>query len=156
MSEKVKKHTHVIPRVYLRRFAVGGLLIAERIGCEPKPIGVPEVGVRKRFYTLKRSDGSNSNEVEDSLGTLENKVTAAFGAIDRRDLPLDTETKAVLAEFIGVQMTRGVRYREMRSNHIKQNEQWLREHVRELFLKHAPPHRASEADGYVLSRPLLQ
>jgi hypothetical protein len=33
----------------------------------------------------------------------------------------------VLAEFIGVQMTRGVRYREMRAQHIKQNEDWLRE-----------------------------
>lgn len=148
MSEKIKKHTHVIPRVYLRRFAADGLLIAERVGCEPKPIGVPEVGVRKRFYTLKRSDGTNSNDIENSLGTLEDKVTAAFGAIDRGALPLDTEAKAVLAEFVGVQMARGVRYREMRSNHIKQNERWLRGHVRELFLKHASPQHASEADHY--------
>jgi Protein of unknown function (DUF4238) len=98
--------------VYLRRFATDGLLIAERTGCEPEPIGVPEVAVRKRFYTLKRSDGTSSNEVENSLGILENNVTAAFMAIDRGVLPLDPETKAVLAEFIGVQMTRGVRYRE--------------------------------------------
>jgi len=148
VPEKVKKHTHVTPRVYLRRFATDGLLIAERTGCEPEPIGVPEVAVRKRFYTLKRSDGTSSNEVENSLGILENKVTAAFSAIDRAALPLDPETKAVLAEFIGVQMTRGVRYREMRSDHIKQNEDWLREHVRELFLKHAPSEHASEADDY--------
>jgi hypothetical protein len=156
VPEKVKKHTHVTPRVYLRRFAADGLLIAERTGCEPEPIGVPEVAVRKRFYTLKRSDGTSSNDVENSLGILENKVTAAFMAIDRGALPLDTETKAVLAEFIGVQMTRGVRYREMRSDHIEQNEGWLREHVRKLFLKHAPSERSSEADdyasGYDLSR----
>jgi hypothetical protein len=148
VPEKVKKHTHVTPRVYLRRFATHGLLIAERTGCEPEPIGVPEVAVRKRFYTLKRSNGTGSDEVENSLGILETKVTAAFTAIDRGALPLDLETKAVLAEFIGVQMTRGVRYREMRSDHIKQNEDWLREHVRELFLKYAPPERASEADEY--------
>lgn len=148
MPEKVKKHTHVAPRVYLRRFATDGLLIAQRTGCKPEPIGVPEVAVRKRFYTLKRSDGTSSNEVENSLGTLENKVTAAFRAVDRGPLPLDPEAKAVLAEFIGVQMSRGVRYREMRSDHIKQNEGWLREHVRELFLKHAPSERASEAEDY--------
>ena len=148
MPEKAKKHTHVTPRVYLRRFAADGLLIAERTGCEPEPIGVPEVAVRKRFYTLKRSDGTSSNEVENSLGILENRVTAAFRAVDRGALPLDSETKAVLAEFIGVQMTRGVRYREMRSDHIKQSEDWLREHVRALFLKHAPSERASEADDY--------
>lgn len=148
VPEKVKKHTHVTPRVYLRRFATDGLLIAERTGREPKPIGVPEVAVRKRFYTLKRSDGTSSNEVENSLGTLESKVIEAFVAIDRGLLPLDPQAKAVLAEFIGVQMTRGVRYREMRSDHIKQNEDWLRGHVRELFLKHAPSDRASEADDY--------
>ena len=154
MPEKVKKHTHVTPRVYLRRFAADGLLIAERTGREPEPIGVPEVAVRKRFYTLKRSDGTSSNEVENSLGTLESKVTAAFMAVDRGALPLDPEAKAVLAEFIGVQMTRGVRYREMRSDHIKQNEDWLRERVRELFLEHAPPERASEADDYASSYDL--
>jgi uncharacterized protein DUF4238 len=148
VPEKVKKHTHVTPRVYLRRFAANGLLIAELTGCEPIPIGVPEVAVRKRFYTLKRSDGTSSNEVENSLGILENKVAAAFSAIDGGALPLDPETKAVLAEFIGVQMTRGVRYREMRADHLKQNESWLRERVREFFLKHAPPERASEAEDY--------
>lgn len=68
------------PRVYLRRFAANGLLVAERTGCEPQSIGVPEVGVRKRFYTLKRSDGTSSNEVENSLGTLENKVSGRYGA----------------------------------------------------------------------------
>jgi hypothetical protein len=148
VPEKVKKHTHVTPRVYLRRFAADGLLVAERTGCKAEPIGVPEVAVRKRFYTLKLSDGTTSNEVENSLGILESKVTAGFAAIDRGTLPLDSETKAVLAEFIGVQMTRGVRYREMRSDHIKQNEEWLRERVRQLFLKHAPSERAPEADDY--------
>ncbi len=69
-------------------------------------------------------------------------------AIDRGALPVDPETKAVLAEFIGVQMARGVRYREMRSDHFKHNEHWLRERVRELFLKHAPPERAFQADDY--------
>ncbi len=154
VAEKVKKHTHVTPRAYLRRFAAGGLLVAERTGREPEPIGVPEVAVRKNFYTLKRSDGTSSNEVENSLGTLESKVVAAFMAIDRGALPLDPEAKAVLAEFIGVQMTRGVRYREMRSDHIKQNEEWIRERVRELFLEHAPSERASEADDYASSYDL--
>ena len=101
VPEKVKNHTHVTPRAYLRRFATDGLLIAERTGCEPEPIGVPEVAVRKRFYTLERSDGTSSNEVENSLGILESKVTAAFMAIDRGVLPLDPETKAVVAESSG-------------------------------------------------------
>jgi Protein of unknown function (DUF4238) len=99
MPEKVKAHTHVIPRVYLRRFAVGGQLIACRPGAEPEPLGVPVVGVRKRFYTLRLADGRGINQVENSLGVLESAVQDAFAAIDRGELPLKSETKAVLAEF---------------------------------------------------------
>jgi hypothetical protein len=148
VAEKVKKHSHVTPRVYLKRFAADGLLMAERPGNEAQPIGVPEIAVRKRFYTLKRRDGTGSNEVENSYAFLEGKVGAAFDAIDQGALPLDPAIKALLAEFIGTQMSRGVTYREMRSDHIKRNEEWLRDHVREAFLKHAPPERASEADEY--------
>ena len=53
---EVKKHLHVTPRVYLGRFAVNGLLIAERPGHAAEEIGVPEVAVRKRFYTLRLAD----------------------------------------------------------------------------------------------------
>ena len=148
MTEKVKKHVHVTPRVYLRRFAVDGLLRAERPGHEAMDIGVPEVAVRKRFYTLKLADGTSSNTVENSLSVLEGKIDDAFRAIDAGTLPLPPETKAVLAEFIGVQMSRGVTYRRMRADHISKSEEWLRAHVRDLFLKHAPAARAAEADEY--------
>lgn len=148
MPEKVKAHTHVIPRVYLRRFAVDGELIACRPGGQPELLGVPVVGVRKRFYTLRLADGRGTNQVENSLGMLEGAVQSAFTAIDRGELPLGSETKAVMAEFIGTQMARGVAYREMRNAHAQQNESWLRERVRELFIEHAPAERHTDADDY--------
>lgn len=148
MPDKVKSHTHVIPRVYLRRFAVGGQLTTCRPGAEAQPLGVPVVGVRKRFYTLRLADGRGMNQVENSLGVLEGPVQDAFAAVDRDELPLRTETKAVLAEFIGTQMARGIAYREMRNAHAQQNESWLRERVRAIFIEHAPPERHAEADDY--------
>lgn len=139
MPEKIKKHTHHTPRVYLRRFATSDdMLMAERPGRQAaKPIPVPEVGVRKRFYTLESSDGTHSNRVEDSLGLLENQVKQAFLQIDDEALPLDIPTKVILAEFLGQQMARGITYREMRAAHIAEHEPWLRNHVRELYLKHS-------------------
>lgn len=109
---------------------------------------MPVVGVRKRFYTLRLADGRGTNQVENSLGVLENAVQEAFSAIDQGALPLQTATKAVLAEFIGTQMARGVAYREMRKEHAQQNESSLRERVRSIFIEHAPPERLAEADDY--------
>lgn len=59
------------------------------------------VGVRKRFYTLRLADGRGINQAENSFGVLENALQEAFSAIDQGELPLQSETKAVLAEFIG-------------------------------------------------------
>lgn len=44
----VKKHTHATPQVYLRRFAVDGVLMAQPPGMDSLPLGTTEVGVRKR------------------------------------------------------------------------------------------------------------
>jgi hypothetical protein len=95
------------------------------------------VGVRRRFYTVELSDGTHSNEVEDKLVLLEGKVKHAFREIDNEVLPLDIPTKVIVAEFLGQQMARGITYREMRSAHIADHEPWLRNHVRELYLKHS-------------------
>ena len=124
MPEKVKDHTHHTPRVYLRRFAdLDGVLVAERPGKQAaKPIPVPEVGVRRRFYTVELSDGTHSNEVEDKLALLEGKVKNAFREIDNEALPLDFPTKVIVAQFLGQQMARGITYREMRSAHIADHE----------------------------------
>lgn len=154
MPDKVKDHTHHTPRVYLRRFGTPDeMLIAERPGKQAaKPIPVPEVGVRRRFYTVELSDGTHSNEVEDKLALLEGKVKHAFREIDNETLPLDIATKVIVAEFLGQQMARGITYREMRSAHIADHEPWLRNHVRELYLKHSdkledPPADLNAAAG---------
>ena len=76
-------------------------MIECRPGAEPEPLGVPVVGVRKRFYTLRLADGRGINQAENSFGVLENALQEAFSAIDQGELPLQSETKAVLAEFIG-------------------------------------------------------
>jgi hypothetical protein len=148
MPEKVKKHTHHTPRVYLRRFADSNdMLMAERPGRQAaKPIPVPEVGVKKRFYAVELSDGTRSNAVEDSLGLIEGKVKHAFREIDNEALPLDVPTKVILAEFLGQQMARGLTYRELHAAGISQGEAWLRSRVREIYLSRRPEFDDPPAD----------
>ena len=103
----VKKNTHHTPQMYLRRFAVDGLLMTQRTGHAAKPVGTPVVGVINHFYTLKTRDGG-SDEVEDALAVLEGRAKTVFERIDDGHLPLTKEDKTVMAEFVGFQMCRGM------------------------------------------------
>jgi hypothetical protein len=150
-SQKVKRHTHATPQVYLRRFAVGGGLMTERA---PEPLGTPVVGVRTGFYTLDTPEGG-SNQFEDALGALENRVNPVFAKIDAAQLPLDTTDKVVMAEFVGTQMCRGVTYRDLHRVLFVERELFLRERVRAIFQRHAPE-RIAEAEAYDLSRMTTQ
>jgi hypothetical protein len=148
-AEKLKSHTHATPQVYLRRFALDGELMTERPGGEAKPLGTPVVGVRRKFYTLSTAEGG-SNLVEDQFAKLEGSVKAVFAQIDQGELPLSRDAKVVLGEFIGMQVCRGVTYREHRRAMLPSQEPRLRERLRHLFRQHAPG-RIAEAETYDLN-----
>ena len=149
-SQKVKRHTHATPQMYLRRFALNGELVGQVAGQEPKLLGTRVVGVKTGFYTVKTAQGG-SNQVEDSLGVLEGRATRVFAKIDADQLPLSTTDKAVMAEFIGTQMCRGVQYRGLHRGLFDQREPMLRERVRAIYREHAPE-RIAEAETYDITR----
>jgi hypothetical protein len=151
-APKVKSHTHATPQVYLRRFAVDGLLIGQSTGQVPRQLGTPVVGVRKRWFTLETAHG-RSNQLEDALAALESRVKHVFAKFDAAQLPLSSDDKAVMAEFIGTQMCRGMGYRELRRALFDQRVPALRDRVREIYREHAPA-RIAEAESHDLS-PLI-
>ena len=69
----------------------------------------------------------------------------------RDKLPLSTTDKAVMAEFIGTQMCRGVQYRGLHRGLFDQREPMLRERVRAIYREHAPE-RIAEAETYDITR----
>lgn len=82
---------------------------------------------------------------------LESRVTEVFAQIDADQLPLSVSSKAVVAEFIGTQMCRGMQYRDLHRWLYDQRESALRARVRELYQEHAPD-RMAEAETYDLTR----
>jgi Protein of unknown function (DUF4238) len=125
-SQKVKDHTDATPQVYLRRFAVDGAVMSQRTGGSPTLLGTPVVGVRRRFYTVETRQGG-SNQVEDALMRLEDRVCRVFAKVDAAQLPLSTPDKAVMAEFIGTQMCRGMKYRSLHRGLFEEREPVLRD-----------------------------
>jgi hypothetical protein len=74
-----------------------------------------------------RAAGVSQTNVERTL--LEGAVNSAFAQVDAGKLPLDPSTKALLAEFIGTRISRGVAYRQLRREFLPCQEPMLRERV---------------------------
>src|SRR5690349_14805981 len=103
---------HIIPKHWLRRFAAKGMIQTVRPKRrESKKRGVSGVGTRPRFYSRTRPDGTRIDDIEWSLGQLEDPAAAALRQIEE-DWPLeDVYEKATLAQLFGFQIMRGPDYR---------------------------------------------
>ena len=73
-------------------------------------IPVSKAGVLKDFYRRTRRDGTVIYDIEWSLEQIERVVPPTLREIGTR-WPLDPKEKALLAEFIGIQLVRGPRWR---------------------------------------------
>jgi Protein of unknown function (DUF4238) len=111
MEYKPVRRPHVVPRGYLRSFAVDDWIVMHRVGeTTGGEIPVSKAGVLKEFYRRHRPDGTPIYDFEWSLEHIERPAPKILREIAER-WPLSLEEKAILAEFIGIQLVRGARWR---------------------------------------------
>lgn len=116
MEYKVVRRTHVVPRGYLRGFAVGEVIGMRLVGeASSREIPVSKAGVLKDFYVRHRpQDGAPIYDTDWSLDHIDRVAPAILREISQR-WPLGLQNKVALAEFIAIQMVRGPRWRNWHS-----------------------------------------
>lgn len=122
MEYKRVKRSHIVPRGYLVNFATDGMLALRLDGeAAGEPISVRDAAVRTDFYRRERPDGTMIDDIEWSLGELENITSPILHDIANR-WPLTHEDKMKLATLFGIQLVRGPRWKE-----------WHEEETRKFF-----------------------
>ncbi|MBA3371064.1 MAG: DUF4238 domain-containing protein, partial [Thermoleophilaceae bacterium] len=76
-----------------------------------KVISTRDAAVRKRFYRRTRPDGTPIDDVEHSLGLIEDRAAPILREIEQR-WPLSFEDKHILGEFFALQVLRSPRSRQ--------------------------------------------
>jgi hypothetical protein len=111
MEYKAVKNSHIVPRGYLRSFAVNEIIAMHLAGeFTSREIPVSKAGVLNDFYLRHRRDGTPIHDIEWSLEHIERAAPPILREISER-WPLSLPEKAILAEFIGTQLVRGPRWR---------------------------------------------
>jgi hypothetical protein len=147
---------HIVPKGYLRSFAVNGKVAVRKGGpmarIEVKPL--EKAGTRPRFYQRTRpKSGDKINDVEWSLSHIEDKAPPVLRAID--DLwPLDGGRKAVLAELFGYQLVRGPRWVEWHEHHVRERMAEYRQLVSPTSDEFEANQRNLLSDTYRLTKML--
>jgi hypothetical protein len=115
------KRAHIVPRCYLKQFAVNEQIEIHIIptGAD-QPVSIDDAAVRKTFYRRFRPEGTPIDDVEWTLSQLESVAAPLLSTIEH-DWPLPkTGTRAQLAEFFALQAVRGPRWRAWHSEQAKQ------------------------------------
>lgn len=111
------KKAHIVPRCYLRNFAVNDAIMLNVDGKElPKPSSIDSAAVRKKFYRRFRPDGTPIYDVEWSLSQLEGVIAPRLRNLRGRWPLLSVEEKGALAEFFAYQFVRGPRWKVWRED----------------------------------------
>jgi hypothetical protein len=106
------KNAHIVPRTYLKNWAVDA-----RIGVRQVREGhdlvlpVENVGTRRREYRRNRPDGTPIDDIEWTLGQGEHLATPALRSF-ADTWPLPSHSKRILAELFAYQLLRGPRWKE--------------------------------------------
>ena len=111
------KNAHIVPRFYLKHFAVEDMLLLGVDGALlEKPVSIDNAAVRKRFYRRFRPDGTAIYDIEWSLSQLESVIAPMLRSL-KIDWPLvDLEAKGAFAEFFAFQFVRGPRWKAWRES----------------------------------------
>src|SRR6188472_2942937 len=92
------KNAHIVPRTYLKNWAVDGKiavwLVPENRRLDDQPI--ENVGTRRRFYRRKRPDGTEIEDIEWTLSEIESTAAPLLGSFNER-WPLTRDDKLSLA-----------------------------------------------------------
>ena len=100
------KQGHIIPAAYQRQFAVNGRVAVHVPGGKTVSIRVEDSGTRSRAYRRIRPDGSEIDDVEASLSTIEGKTTPVLQQLAAGDA-ISSDMKGILTQFVAVQTLRG-------------------------------------------------
>ena len=111
------KNAHIVPRCYLRNFAVDEAVMLNVDGKElPRPVSIDSAAVRKRFYRRFRPDGTPIYDIEWSLSQLEGVIAPRLKDVSG-NWPLGSiDEKGALAEFFAFQFVRGPRWKAWRES----------------------------------------
>ena len=105
------RNAHIVPESYLRCFARGHQIETHRVG-QPgsETRNTEKVGTRPYEYRRTRPDGTTIDDVEHTLGQMEDKAAPILRNLAER-WPLRTAEKAVIAQFAAAQSVRGPKWR---------------------------------------------
>ena len=115
---QVVKHSHAVPKVYLRGWERDGRICLTLVdGSPPRDVSLRDAGVIKNLYRRTRPDSSTIYDIEWSLGHIEDVVRPLLTGLDSR-WPLSLRDKATLAELFGFQLVRGAAFRDWHQGFI--------------------------------------
>lgn len=127
------EHAHVVPAGYLRGFgsrldpSSPAIVLAARTASDGRidgNISVRDAAVRSHFYAFEDAAGGRNSAAEYELSKLENAAVPVIRAISDGVWPLPPADKAILAEFFGLLLIRGPRWKRF---HAELAEQFLAE-----------------------------
>lgn len=115
------KDAHIVPRCYLRNFAIDGAISLNVDGkFLKKPISIDSAAIRKRFYRRFRPDETPIYDIEWSLSQVEGAIAPILQSV-KDNWPLSSlEEKAALAEFFAFKFVRGPRWKEWREQQARE------------------------------------
>jgi Protein of unknown function (DUF4238) len=114
------KHSHIVPNFFLRLFADGEKIAMRLIGeSTSKTIGVRDAGVRRDFYRRTRPSGEAIYDIEWSLSQAEATAAPVLKSLPSA-WPLPLQTKAIVAQFVALQLVRGPRWHRFHEEFVPQ------------------------------------
>lgn len=114
MAKRTRRQ-HIIPRSYMKRFAVGEQVYVHNFKTGKSYVNnLSKVGCIDDFYTVKTIDNSLDDCIEtDLLGKIEGEVDPVIGKIvNEKRLPIGTE-KDLLCNYLAIMYTRGLWFRQI-------------------------------------------
>lgn len=98
---------HITPKSYLAALAENGVVSAHFVDDgRVTTVSIRDAAVRKHIYSFKLPDGTHNVDLERRIGALESAAVPLLRTLER-DWPLTIEQRAVVAEFIALQIVRG-------------------------------------------------
>jgi hypothetical protein len=118
--------SHIVPKGYLREFAVDGKIVAVNREAVEELKSIQKAGTRARHYRRERpGTGEPIDDIEWSLSNLENVAIPALRTLEDT-WPPNNEQKNKVATLFAYQLLRGPRWRAERDRHTMEFIQELR------------------------------
>jgi hypothetical protein len=112
---------HIVPAGYLRNFAEGEMIVKHELESgRARERPVKKVGTRRRAYSRTRPTGERIDDVEWSLGRLENKIQVVRFAEQR--FPFSELDRSIIAQFAGSQHVRVPKWKRQHEALVDQLE----------------------------------